>query len=553
MKIVLYKNSAEKNVVDKSESLSKVCEIEGVFKSATSVTNPSVIFDNESSTFEEYSIIDSDSLIVCDAENAEISAMDYILNNLLSANYAYIEDLSRYYFIEDITVVTDRLFEISMKVDVLMSFNEEIRANSVMVARSEGAVAIDCTINDDAYSFGLEKVITFQNFDDVWEKAGKLDNVGRTEFTPFFPTDETHHNIIISYVTTANLVYPDDSWNIYAIPAKATGANLSTQYQVIDYELMKTIGKKIGDDSTLESFVKNFTIYPFDIAYGEDKTKKSFYIGNDSSKTIAIDELRYPYFCVATHWVASFVPTYEYEIDDPLFFTCYPPYTTYELFIPYYGFVNLDPDDFMNKLVRVRYVTNYDDGTTTAFITVYQSWHLEEGVKTWDNDIDIWSQKVQLGVKPSLSSTNRTIKNNSDASIATNYAIQLISSILMTGAGLLTSQPWAVVGGIGGMISSTVKAGVGLSSNNVRGSVVLSSDLAGIYSNQNVFLRITKRVPKNPLSIGESKGYILNDFRELKAMYGFTSIDNSAHLSIPSATKSELDEIETLAKEGIIL
>ena len=56
--------------------------------------------------------------------------------NPIGANYAYISEFGRYYYINNIVCV-GKLFEVQMHVDVLMSFKSGIRSNNAVVSRQE--------------------------------------------------------------------------------------------------------------------------------------------------------------------------------------------------------------------------------------------------------------------------------------------------------------------------------------------------------------------------------------------------------------------------------
>jgi len=88
----------------------------GTLKDNTSVVNPSVIF--EFSAFPAY-------------------------------NYAYIQEFARYYWITDKTHVANNVWIITMHVDVLASYKNEIGGSSKYVLRS--AAAFDGTISDFKY------------------------------------------------------------------------------------------------------------------------------------------------------------------------------------------------------------------------------------------------------------------------------------------------------------------------------------------------------------------------------------------------------------------
>ena len=52
---------------------------------------------------------------------------------LLRVNYARIPDFNRYYYIKEITHVREKLWQVDMKCDVLMSFKDGIRISTAIV------------------------------------------------------------------------------------------------------------------------------------------------------------------------------------------------------------------------------------------------------------------------------------------------------------------------------------------------------------------------------------------------------------------------------------
>lgn len=58
-------------------------------------------------------------------------------NSINNCNYCYISDFGRYYFIENITLLTAERVLIECKCDVLMSFNGGIRSLNGMIDRQE--------------------------------------------------------------------------------------------------------------------------------------------------------------------------------------------------------------------------------------------------------------------------------------------------------------------------------------------------------------------------------------------------------------------------------
>lgn len=70
--------------------------------------------------------------------------------NFSQYNYCYIEDFDRYYFIEDIEIDNLTLFEIRLREDVLMSFNNDIKNMTVQINESGNPNSnfIDCKMGD---------------------------------------------------------------------------------------------------------------------------------------------------------------------------------------------------------------------------------------------------------------------------------------------------------------------------------------------------------------------------------------------------------------------
>lgn len=58
-------------------------------------------------------------------------------DNLSGYNYAYIDDFSRYYYIKEIKAVRNGLWELSLAVDVLMTYKTSLADVPIIAARAE--------------------------------------------------------------------------------------------------------------------------------------------------------------------------------------------------------------------------------------------------------------------------------------------------------------------------------------------------------------------------------------------------------------------------------
>ena len=99
MELVLYKTADENSKLEKT--LSEEVSLVGALKDGCSITAPSIMLQQ----------------------------------NPIGYNYAYIPAFNRYYYIKNVTVIRKNIFMISLAVDVLMSFKNEIKELSGVVSR----------------------------------------------------------------------------------------------------------------------------------------------------------------------------------------------------------------------------------------------------------------------------------------------------------------------------------------------------------------------------------------------------------------------------------
>ena len=110
IELQLLKTDDPNNKVTKTYS--GVATLNGALKDDTSVLNPTIRIDTKNVSFETGT-------------------------NIFTANYAYIPAFGRYYHIKDIVCVNNTIFDISMHVDVLMSWNSGLLNAPCIVARNQ--------------------------------------------------------------------------------------------------------------------------------------------------------------------------------------------------------------------------------------------------------------------------------------------------------------------------------------------------------------------------------------------------------------------------------
>lgn len=125
--ITLMRNYSDINVLDKNtENLSTVS---GTLKNKTSILNPVIQIQGALPT---------------------------------GCNYMYIADFGRYYFVDDISSVSNPIFEISAHVDVLTTYADQIRSCRGIIARQQNNWNL--YVDDGAFKTYQNEIILVQTF-----------------------------------------------------------------------------------------------------------------------------------------------------------------------------------------------------------------------------------------------------------------------------------------------------------------------------------------------------------------------------------------------------
>ena len=126
MDVYIYKNSDDKRVLNKTMDTQR--SVTADIKGTCSITAPNLILSYQGVDF----------------------------------NYIYVPAWSRYYFVTDITVTTGGRVEVRCKVDVLMSYRDDILNTSAHIIRSETKPQL--TISDDRNVFYGKKQNIIKTF-----------------------------------------------------------------------------------------------------------------------------------------------------------------------------------------------------------------------------------------------------------------------------------------------------------------------------------------------------------------------------------------------------
>lgn len=124
IKLTLYQYTGQKNVVNKTLPIGIDCL--GVLRDTTDVISPTIIIR---------------------------------VKTPVKANYAYLPDFGRYYFIDNIRYISGDKAEINLSVDVLKSYESEIM---------DATATVTCTDTPDKFSSNRESIYNRQpNFEKI--------------------------------------------------------------------------------------------------------------------------------------------------------------------------------------------------------------------------------------------------------------------------------------------------------------------------------------------------------------------------------------------------
>ena len=209
-------------------------------------------------------------------------------------------------------------------------------------------------------------------------------------------------------------------------------------------------------------------------------------------------------------------------------FSDYSPNTSIDIYLPYIGYRQIDIDDFMAGKIRVRYQCDILTGDCVA---------------------EIYSEGK--GKSKLMYTFNGNISYNVPLSGANylQYYLSIVSGIGSVATGVSQGIGGNPLGGIGAAAS-----GVGqiLTSKPAYGRSGSLGSAAGYLSYRRPFLVRKSPINTTAKNLAQESGYISNKGQKIGDYSGFTKCA-AVVLDGITATKSELEEIETLLKEGVII
>ena len=141
MNLTLYYNSSERKVIGKT--LQSIGNVTGVLKGDASIMNPVFILESD--------------------------------NNYLSGvNYLYWQEGGRYYYIDDIQMLTGGRMVFYCSVDVLQTFRNEIKAQTAIIDKQESPLQTNLYLNDGSFVDTEQTFNEIKNFQYGFNETGEF-------------------------------------------------------------------------------------------------------------------------------------------------------------------------------------------------------------------------------------------------------------------------------------------------------------------------------------------------------------------------------------------
>lgn len=223
-----------------------------------------------------------------------------------------------------------------------------------------------------------------------------------------------------------------------------------------------------------------------------------------------------------------------------------------QIYLPYIGYEYLDTAEVMGKTIGVKYNISLIDGSCVALIYVDDNLKYQFNGNcatnlpiSQVNMTEVTQKALSLGASvitagaTAEASLNALTSGNATANIGTPEAQQFASSQLNKGNQLANKA--------GDSIQSAM--------SNVGGDVRRCSNLSGnlgFLSSQKPYLIISRPRLCMPDNYAHYHGYPSNITRKLGDLSGYTVV-SSIHLDGLNATSSEVEELESILKSGIII
>lgn len=522
MNVTLYKNKSDNIKTDKV--LEYICDVEGFFRDNQSIINPILLIEYKILESLITPVYDNDIEINYDSEDLEIEST----LNINDINYLYIEEFNRFYYVKDAEVYNNELLILPCHVDVLMSYKAQFKQLYALISRNE--FFYNEYIEDDKMSYFYEL--------DVNEYTIYTGN--DFTFNTNIDNPVTRNYIITTYVagsrTPAETSIESPETNLPDISYISAGYNSYKIIQAMQKNYVDALAGYLLDNESDASFIISLTAYPFEIPE-TSFTIATLRLGKTDVTNVKVHDFIHTslskYYKVASFYVDTYA-----GFDRG--FLAYEPYSKYELYLPYYGYVELKYNEVADSLINIYYSFDWENGI--AKINIYN--HTKEYV--------IKSLTATIGIKIAINRTNFQQLADEKTQMYIKSAISTLGNAVSIGMGAVMDNPFMIASGITGMTGTMAGIGSKLATQHDKAHTSNNTGLEGLYGCQDVRLKVSKMIPRYITDYNKYYGKPVNQRYLLSDLSGYTEIKD-IRIENFSGLNDEKEELISLLTSGIIL
>lgn len=499
------------------------------------------------------------------------------LNGLPNFNYAYIPEFKRYYYITDITSVRNDLWRVSMQIDTLMSFKNEILNMECIIGRQENDY--NPYIKDDNLPLlpekNVEQIFGTSNVNGFFKQATEKSEPYCYVLTVFDcvetytggPQNGETENINYNNLTVAPRLAMSPYTSMASNYAMTHSQIIEFAKEISNFDFGQIIFGSKGE------YIINCMLYPFDVIFGQNATEDNIVI---NQRTMNAKGVRIQPPAISGNYnssIGSYYAVDAIKIDPhykngPNLFLNFQPYSDFKLFLPYYGWVEIDPKLFMSETsygkrdtLWVHISIDYTTGQGLYRLSV----GYEPNNQYYNQTVEIELIEFQLGVSVPFSSNNRA-----------EWANNLIVGSIKTGLdvatlGIASKRNTLQNSKSRGRISKrakqksalkTAEMSMGITEDYID-TLTQPMDYKSINGAGNGFNMFAEcsfpyivqeySIINEPTDYAKIYGRPSMKTAVLSTLSGFTKCYDFHLENFPTATIEEIEEIESRLYEGIIL
>lgn len=545
--VTLYKNSSAPNTVEKSKYLTTVIDTEYYLKKSCTLTDPVITIKYK---------------------------------GFISANYAYIKEFKRFYFITNIVSVNQDYWMVYLHVDVLMSFHSDFFISYGMVLRNE--YYSNTFIEDNRVSFSTKPVITYYESD-----VSPFENIVRF-------VGDTNNTRYLLMVTSGKSPQMNRPMTTIVGDGRKSGNSGFGAYSpsinmyILDEPNLISLTKKLRTINWTDDFDAFFenpgeqlvSLMALPVSIPTITTSEDIEIGN-----VTFDGVKG--YRVMNDLIFSFnagkitIPNINNSFFD------YNPYRQLVCYAPFIGYFEIDPSLVVGKTLYFKYSLDLYSGNCNLYIE--------------DDSTSLYVKSGSMGISVPLSSTN-------SAEVAKNKTLGLLTAGLAVATGTVVGGSTGLIIGMNGASSGIDSLGSSttplitqnsnqkllgsgyqpININDIFGSPTVEFPLsnpkiypngllkygayrtftslrtnyqmcgvgggsASWYSPMTIFIQDRRLTPlEYGHHFNKLNGKPLGEIRQLAFLHGYTEIGDIRLDNIPDALSVEISELTELLHNGVI-